>query len=81
MDLHRTRVLHKIDPPSGKPCEFCKRFDPEFERRNPIDQLVGAPGNHSAPSHLTEDGHIKHLLAELKKRLDAFPFSPGASAA
>jgi len=35
MELHRTRVPHKIDPPSGKACKFCKRFHPEFERRNP----------------------------------------------
>lgn len=63
MDLHRA-LPGRIDPQSGKVCEFCKRFDPSFEKRNLLDQMVGNR-NHSAWGHLTEDGHVKHRLFEL----------------
>jgi hypothetical protein len=81
VDLHRARVPNRIDLPSGRPCEFCKRLDPEFERRNAIDQLVAATAHDLASSHLTEDGHVRHRLAELRERLDPLPFSLGATVA
>jgi len=63
MDLHRPLPGY-IDSQSGKACEFCKRFDPCFEKRAPLDQMVGNQ-KHSAWGHLTEDGHVKHRMLEL----------------
>jgi len=70
MDLHRARIPNRIDPQPGRACEFCKRFDPDFERRNLPDQLVTETASDVASSHLTEDGHVKHRLLELRKKLD-----------
>jgi hypothetical protein len=81
MDLHRVTMPRKIDPQSGRPCQFCKRFDPEFGKRNVMDQLVSVKASDIAWSHLTEDGHIRHRLLELSKRMNAAPFLQNNSAA
>ena len=70
MDLHRARIPNGIYPQPGRACEFCKRFDPDFDVRSPSDQLVIATANDVASSHLTEDGHVKHRLWELRKTLN-----------
>ena len=70
MDLHRARIPNRIDPQPWRACQFCKRFDPDFEGRKPVDQVVLATANDVASSHLTEDGHVRHLLLELRRKLD-----------
>src|SRR5690242_5559088 len=70
MDLHRTPMASKIDPQPGRRCQFCEEFDPDFEQRKPMDQLVAVQANDIASAHLTEDGHVTHRLMELRKKLN-----------
>lgn len=80
MDMHRSSLPNKIDPQSGRPCQFCKKFDREFSNRNAMDQLVSPKANDIAWSHLTEDGHIRHRLLELRKKMKVPPlFQPSAA--
>jgi len=72
MDLHRT-FPSKAEVPSGSPCQFCKRFDADFDNRDPVDQMLIGNGSGKAFSHLTENGHVKHKLIELSMKLDSFP--------
>lgn len=71
MDLHRPVPASQIDPQSGNPCEFCRSFDPSFENRRPVDQLVIGRENYTAWGHLTEEGHVRHRLIELRRKLSA----------
>lgn len=56
----------------GRDCQFCRRADPEFAQRNPMDRLVLTKLDDTASAHLTEDGHVKHRLAELRRKLPSF---------
>ena len=69
MDLHRLTLPQKIDPRSGRLCQYCKKLDPNFDRRNSLDQLVSDTGSDTAWGHLTEDGHVHHRLLELSIKL------------
>jgi len=73
MDLfHRTSKGK--DTRIGRDCEFCCRVDPDFSKRDPMDRLVLSKLDDSAAAHLTEDGYVKHRIAELmKKRASGFP--------
>lgn len=73
MDLHRPIPANQIDPQSGNPCEFCRAFDPSFENRRPVDQLVVGRENYTAWGHLTEEGHVRHRLIELRRKLSTTP--------
>ena len=68
MDMHRS-IADNVEIPHGRECGFCKRFDPEFDQRRPIDRLVGGNVYDTAAAHFTEDGHVKHRLLELNKLL------------
>jgi hypothetical protein len=61
-------VLGK-DTPTGRDCQFCNRVDPNFSKREPLDRLVASQLDNTAAAHLTEDGYIKHRIAELTQRL------------
>ena len=67
MDLFHRKSLGK-DTPTGRDCEFCCLVDPDFAKRDPLDRLVISKLDDSAAAHLTEDGYIKHRLAELVKK-------------
>jgi hypothetical protein len=67
MDLFHRDLLSK-DTPTGRDCQFCYRVDPDFTKREPMDRLVVSQMNDTAAAHLTEDGHIKHRMAELSTR-------------
>jgi hypothetical protein len=54
MDMHRSSPIGNIDPQPGSSCEFCRRLDPLFEKRHPLDQLVRVKCNQIASAHLTE---------------------------
>lgn len=71
MDLHRPVPANQIDPQTGNPCEFCRAFDPSFHHRKPLDQLVVGRENYTAWAHLTEEGHVRHRLIELRRKLNA----------
>ena len=66
MDFHRK--LQGKDTPIGRDCGFCSRMDPAFAQRSPMDRLVVAKLDDSASAHLTEDGYVKHRIAEMMKK-------------
>jgi len=70
MDLYH-RSLKGRDTRHGRECQFCRLADPDFEKRKPVDRLVESERGDSASAHLTEDGYVKHRMAELIKKLGA----------
>ena len=52
------------DTPTSRPCAFCQQSDVNFDNRSQLDQLV--VGADKAAAHITEEGHIRHRLAELR---------------
>jgi hypothetical protein len=67
MDLFHRKSIGK-DTPAGRDCQFCRVLDPDFSRRDPMDRLVLSKLDDTAAAHLTEDGYIKHRIAELAKK-------------
>ena len=67
MDLFHRKSLGK-DTPTGRDCQFCCRVDPDFSKRDPMDRLVLSKLDDSAAAHITEDGYVKHRIAELLKK-------------
>jgi len=59
------RHLHHSDARTGRDCQFCARFDPDFSKRNPVDRWVHDKPEDSAMSHLSENGHIQHRIFEI----------------
>ena len=73
MDLFHRHSEH-ADTRSGRECGFCSTMDPDFASRRPIDRMVVHKLTDTASAHLTEDGYVKHRIAELmKKRAVKFP--------
>jgi hypothetical protein len=70
MDFYH-RSLKGRDTHHGRECQFCRLADPDFERRKPVDRLVQSERSDGASAHLTEDGHVKHRIAELIMKLGA----------
>jgi hypothetical protein len=72
MDLfHRKLEGKSKDTPTGRDCQFCYRVDPDFTKRDPMDRLVLSKLDDTAAAHLTEDGYVKHRIAELlSKRVE-----------
>jgi len=68
MDLFHRETLGK-DTSTGRDCQFCYRADPNFSKREPMDRLVAPQLDNTAAAHLTEDGYIKHRIAELTQKL------------
>jgi len=67
MDLfHRPPKRNDIN--TGRDCHFCSRADPDFAKRNPLDRLVASKLDDVASAHLTEEGHVQHRLAELRRK-------------
>ena len=52
---------------SNRPCEFCKELDPQFPHRHPLDQVVSFGRKSTASAHLTEEGYVRHRIAELSR--------------
>ena|ERR1700733_5974995 len=52
----------------ARECEFCLHMDPDFTQRKPMDRLVRSKMEDSASSHLTEDGYVRHRIAELMRK-------------
>ncbi len=64
MDCYHRQQIHK-DYRTGRDCQFCLRFDPDFAQRNPIDRSVQEDLDDSAASHLSENGHVRHRMSEI----------------
>ena len=64
--------LHRKPQPketrTGRDCQFCREFDPEFGKRDPMERLVCAELHDTAAAHMTENGEIKHRLLEIRMR-------------
>jgi hypothetical protein len=60
-------VSKRFEVQSGRLCEFCKKLDPGFLDRHPLDQMVGSNRKHGASAHLTEDGYVRHRMLELSQ--------------
>jgi hypothetical protein len=72
MDLFHRESQGK-DTRIGRECQFCCQLDPDFAKRDPMDRLVLSKMDDTAAGHLTEDGYVKHRIAELmKKRASRF---------
>lgn len=63
--LHRKTPA--FDPKIGRDCQYCQSFDPKFNDRRPVDRRVQEAMGDTAAAHLTEDGYVKHRLAELTR--------------
>jgi hypothetical protein len=63
------RTSRGQDTRNGRECQFCRLADPEFSHRRTIDRLVQFERSDSAAAHLTEDGYVRHRIAELMKRV------------
>ena len=59
--FHRQLTL---DTRTGRICSFCKQMDRDSSRRDPLDQLV--KDSDTAGGHITEEGYLRHRIAELK---------------
>lgn len=71
---HFHRKSDAKDTRNARECQFCRRVDPDFAKRNPIDRMVLANLDDTAAAHLTEDGYVRHRIAELmRKRAFAAP--------
>src|SRR5579863_693547 len=69
MDLFHRKVEGKgKDTPTGRDCQFCYRTDPDFLKREPMDRLVLSKLDDTAAAHITEDGYVRHRIAELMKK-------------
>jgi hypothetical protein len=53
-----------FDTRTSRTCAFCKQIDRDFSRRDPLDQLV--KDSDTAGGHITEEGYLRHRIAELK---------------
>lgn len=58
---------------SNRPCEFCQELDPQFPHRHPLDQVVCASRKSTASAHLTEEGYVRHRIAELSRMVARAP--------
>ena len=68
MDCLHRKPLPK-ETRTGRDCQFCRHFDSEFWKRDPMDRLVHSEVQDTATAHLTENGHIRHRLLEIRMRL------------
>jgi hypothetical protein len=66
MDSYHRQLLRR-DSRTGRDCKFCLQFDPEFAKRNPIDRSVQEDQEDSAAAHLSEDGHVRHRIFEIRR--------------
>lgn len=53
-----------FDTRTNRTCKFCQQVDPDFSRRNLLDQLV--KDSDTAGGHITEEGYLRHRIAELR---------------
>jgi hypothetical protein len=54
--MERLHLRPLQDPRTGRDCQFCRRSDPDFGKRNPMDRLVRSNQDDAAAAHITENG-------------------------
>ena len=62
------RQPQRTEQSTGRDCQFCATFDPNFGKRHPADRWVHSAPQDSATSHVSENGHVLHLMFEILKR-------------
>ena len=62
------RSMEGQDIRNGRECRFCHQMDPDFDKRKSLDRLVQSVQGDTASAHFTEDGYVKHRIAELLKK-------------
>ncbi len=67
MDFYH-RKPQRSEQSTGRDCQFCAAADPNFKNRHPVDRWVHGTPHDSANSHLSENGHVLHLISELAIR-------------
>lgn len=67
MDFYH-RKPQRSEQSTGRDCQFCAAYDPNFKNRHPVDRWVHGTPYDSANSHLSENGHVLHLISELAMR-------------
>jgi hypothetical protein len=72
MDFYH-RKPQRTEQSTGRDCRFCAAVDPNFEKRSAVDRWVHGTPYDSANSHLSENGHVLHLMSELAKRRSSSP--------
>jgi hypothetical protein len=68
-------VINRFDTRSSRPCEFCRKLDPQFRERRPLDQMVAPNRRAAASAHLTEDGYVRHRMLELRQIASRAPLT------
>jgi len=67
MDSYHRRVPRN-EQRIGRDCQFCATLDPNFAKRNAVDRWVQGHPKDSAVSHLSENGHVLHLMFEIIRK-------------
>ena len=75
MDHIDSETVKRFDTRSSRPCEFCRKLDPHFPARKPLDQMVVSGRKAVASSHVTEDGYVRHRILELRRITQRPPLS------
>jgi hypothetical protein len=74
------RKPRRSEQPTGQDCQFCAALDPNFSKRNPVDRWVLGYPVDSAVSHVSENGHVLHLMFEIARRRTGGPLPLAKSA-
>lgn len=72
MDSYHRQPRRK-EQPGGQDCQFCASLDPNFTKRDPVDRWVQGAPQHSAIAHVSENGHVLHLIFEIQRKRTQTP--------
>ena len=72
--MERLHLRPLQDTRKGRDCQFCRRSDPDFGKRNAMDKLVGSKQDDTAAAHMTENGYVRHRILEIEVRLGVSEF-------
>lgn len=72
MDSYHRQPRRK-EQPGGQDCQFCASIDPNFTKRDPVDRWVQGAPQDSAIAHVSENGHVLHLIFEIQKKRTQTP--------
>lgn len=67
------RQPRRSEQPTGRDCQFCAALDPNFVKRSPVDRWVHGHPMDSAVSHVSENGHVLHLIFEITRKRSGSP--------
>ena len=71
--MERLHLRPLQDNRTGRDCQFCRRSDPDFEKRDPMDRLVCSKQD-TATAHISENGYVRHRMLEIEVRLGVSEF-------